>query len=72
MTSSLFWKNSQVMMPDHSYPGVYVEEFGPAKAIASVATFIVGVLVGVAFRWRSTGCVANASKPRLANAGRSS
>ena len=34
-------------MPDHSYPGVYVEEFGPAKAIAGVATFIVGVLVGV-------------------------
>jgi hypothetical protein len=35
-------------MPDRSYPGVYLEEFGPAKAIAGVATFIVGVLVGVA------------------------
>ena len=34
-------------MPDRSYPGVYIEEFGPAKAIAGVATFIVGVLVGV-------------------------
>jgi hypothetical protein len=35
-------------MPDRSYPGVYIEEFGPAKAIAGVAAFIVGVLVGVA------------------------
>ena len=31
-----------------TYPGVYIEEFGPAKAIAGVAAFIVGVLVGVA------------------------
>jgi hypothetical protein len=35
-------------VPRYSYPGVYIEEFSPATAIEGVATFAVGVLVGIA------------------------
>jgi hypothetical protein len=31
-----------------SYPGIYIEEFDPPSAIEGVATFAVGVLIGVA------------------------
>jgi hypothetical protein len=35
-------------VPRYSYPGVYIEEFGPATAIEGVATFAIGVLIGIA------------------------
>lgn len=35
-------------MTRFAHPGVYVDEFSPAKRIEGVSTFVLGVLIGVA------------------------